>query len=149
MRSSRSAWSISTRKGRMPVAVVVVAFESVVFVVFAARQWWRSRAGGSDAVRRMAVVLLVLAVLSPTMLPWYLSWGFVIAAALAWKQRQLAVVVAVGVFLVLTFSPGGEDLLYNWPFIAGAVAVSVLAGVSLVRPDPLGLFRDDDELARV
>ncbi|MFC7615328.1 hypothetical protein ACFQV2_19320 [Actinokineospora soli] len=45
--------------------------------------------------------------------------------------------------------PGGEDLLYNWPFIACAVAVSVLAGISLLRPDPLRLFRDDDELVRV
>jgi alpha-1,6-mannosyltransferase len=127
---------------------IVRGIGAVVFVVIAARQWWRSREGGPDAVRRMAFVLLLLAVLSPTMLPWYLSWGFVIAAALAWKQRQLAILVAVGVFLVLTFSPGGEDLLYNWPFIAGAVAVSVLAGISLVRPDPLRLFRDDDELAR-
>lgn len=128
---------------------IVRGIGGAVFLVVLVRQWWLSRAGGPEAVRRMAFVLIAAAVLSPTMLPWYLSWGFVIAAALAWQARQLAILVAVGVFLVLTFSPAGEDLLYNWPYIAGAVLVSVLAGVSLLRPDPLRLFRDDDELAKV
>lgn len=128
---------------------IVRGVGAVVFFVIAARQWWASRVGGPEAVRRMAFTLIAVAVLSPTMLPWYLSWGFMIAAALAWQARQLAILVAAGVFLVLTFSPAGEDLLYNWPFIAGAVLVSVLAGISLLRPDPLRLFRDDDELVTV
>ncbi len=118
----------------------------LLFFALAARQWWLSRHGGSDAVRRMSFILFAVAVLSPATLPWYLAWGFVIAAALPWQRRQLAILVSAAVFLVLTYSPAGEDLLYNWPFIAGAVAVSVLAGFSLLRNDPLRLFGDCEEL---
>lgn len=118
----------------------------LLLIVIMARQWWRARGGGPDAVRRAAMVLFLVAILSPATLPWYLTWGFVLAAGIAWRRHQLAVLVGVAVFLVLTYSPAGEDLLYNWPFIAGAVAVSILAGVSLLRPDPLGLFTDRHEL---
>ncbi|GLZ37194.1 hypothetical protein Acsp05_08190 [Actinokineospora sp. NBRC 105648] len=121
----------------------------LIFFTIGIRQWWLSRAGGSDAVRRMSFVLFAVAVLSPATLPWYLTWGFVIAAALPWQRRQLAILVSAAVFLVLTYSPAGEDLLYNWAFIAGAVAVSILAGISLLRPDPLRLFSDHEELVSV
>ncbi|WP_018680313.1 polyprenol phosphomannose-dependent alpha 1,6 mannosyltransferase MptB [Actinokineospora enzanensis] len=121
----------------------------LAFFIIAVRQWWLARGGGSDAVRRMAFVLFALAVLSPATLPWYLTWGFMIAAALPWQRRQLAILVSAGVFLVLTYSPAGEDLLYNWLFIAGALAVSVLAGISLLRIDPLHLFGDRRELVTV
>jgi alpha-1,6-mannosyltransferase len=118
----------------------------LILIVIMARQWWLARGGGPDAVRRAAMVLLLVAILSPATLPWYLAWGFVLAAGLAWRRRQLAFVVGVAVFLVLTYSPAGEDLLYNWLFMAGAVAVSILAGVSLLRPDPLRLFADREEV---
>ncbi|WP_233158001.1 polyprenol phosphomannose-dependent alpha 1,6 mannosyltransferase MptB [Actinokineospora bangkokensis] len=118
---------------------------ALAFLAIGVRQWWLSRAGGSDAVRRMAFVLFAVAVLSPATLPWYLTWGFVIAAALPWQRRQLAILVAAAVFLVLTYSPAGEDMLYNWPFIACALAAAVLAGFSLLRVDPLGLFADRRE----
>ena len=83
---------------------------------------------------------MVVAILSPATLPWYLAWGFVLAAALRWERRQLAVQVTFAVFLVLTYTPAGDDLLYDWLFMALAAGVSVLAGLSLLRPDPLNLF---------
>jgi alpha-1,6-mannosyltransferase len=112
----------------------------IVLLWFVAKQWWLARDGGPDAVRRAAVALFAVAILSPATLPWYLTWGFVLAAGLRWERRQLAVLVTLAVFLVFTYSPAGRDLLYNWPFMAFAVAVSVLAGISLLRPDPLKLF---------
>jgi len=117
----------------------------VLMLVILVKQWWRARDGGPDAVKRAAIALLVVAVLSPATLPWYLTWGFTLAAALPWKRRQLAVQVTLAVFLVLTYTPAGDDLLYNWLFIALAAGVSVLAGVSLLRPDPLNVFGPDDE----
>lgn len=110
------------------------------------RQWWLARDGGPDAVRRAAIALFAFAVLSPATLPWYLVWGFVLAAALRWERRQLAVLVTFAVFLVLTYTPAGDDLLYDWLFMALAAGVSILAGLSLLRRDPLNLFPSREPL---
>jgi alpha-1,6-mannosyltransferase len=112
----------------------------VLIVWILVRQWWLARDGGPDAVRRAAIALFAFAVLSPATLPWYLVWGFVLAAALRWERRQLAVLVVFAVFLVLTYTPAGDDLLYNWFFMLLAAGVSILAGLSLLRRDPLNLF---------
>jgi alpha-1,6-mannosyltransferase len=127
----------------LPASPFVTAARFVgyaVLAVFAVRQWWLARHGGRDAILRMAVTLLAVAILFPPTLPWYLSWGFVIAAAFAWRQRYLAVVVAVSVFVVLVYYPTGEQAHYDWWFIACAVAGSLYAAASLLRPDPLGLI---------
>jgi alpha-1,6-mannosyltransferase len=110
------------------------------------RQWWLARDGGPDAVRRAAIALFAFAVLSPATLPWYLVWGFVLAAALRWERRQLAVLVTFAVFLVLTYTPAGDDLLYDWLFMLLAAGVSILAGMSLLRRDPLNLFHTREPL---
>jgi alpha-1,6-mannosyltransferase len=123
-----------------PFVLVTRAIGVLILVTIFLRQWWQARDGGSDAVRRMSIVLFAVALLSPATLPWYLTWGFVIAAALPWNVRRLPLVVGAAVFLVLTYSPAGEDQLYNWPFMAGAVLVSILAAKSLTTIDPLNLF---------
>ena len=123
----------------------VRAIAGLVMLIFLARQWWLARDGGPEAVRRAAIALFAVAVLSPATLPWYLTWGFVLAAGLKWERRQLAVLVGFAVFLVLTYSPSGHDLLYNWWFMAGAIGVSVLSGVALLKVDPLRLFGGREE----
>jgi len=50
------------------------------------------------------------------------------------------VLVTFAVFLVLTYTPAGDDLLYDWLFMALAAGISILAGMSLLRRDPLNLF---------
>jgi alpha-1,6-mannosyltransferase len=123
-----------------PFVTVTRAIGALILIAIFLRQWWRAREGGSDAVRRMAIVLLAVALLSPATLPWYLTWGFVIAAAMPWDVRRLPVVVGAAVFLVLTYSPAGEDQLYNYPFMAGAILVSILAAKALTILDPMNLF---------
>lgn len=112
---------------------------SLLFVAIAARQWWRARHGGTDAIRRAAFVLFAGALLSPTTLPWYLSWGMALACALPWRRRAIAVVVAASVGLILAFYPNGEQAMYNWPLVAVALFAAWLAAQSLLRFDPLGL----------
>jgi alpha-1,6-mannosyltransferase len=109
----------------------------LVFVVF--RQWWLARDGGPDAVRRAGIALFAVAILSPTTLPWYLTWGLVLTAGLPWQRRHLAVIAGIAAFMVVTYSPDGETMLYNWPFMALAIALSIVAAVSVLRPDPLRL----------
>lgn len=113
----------------------------VVLMVVACRQWWAARDGGPDAIRRAGVVLLLVAVLSPATLPWYLSWGVVLLAMGPWTLRHLQYLVVGSVMLVVVYYPQGEDGLYNWGYLAACLAGAVLAAVSLVRPDPLRLAR--------
>ena len=109
---------------------------TVLLVVLVLRQWWLARDGGPDAVRRAAIALFLVAVLSPTMLPWYLTWGLALGAALPWRPRQLAVAVGVSAFMVAPYSADGETMLYVWPLMFVALALSALAGYALLRPDP-------------
>ncbi|MEU6127872.1 polyprenol phosphomannose-dependent alpha 1,6 mannosyltransferase MptB [Saccharopolyspora sp. NPDC047091] len=104
-------------------------------------QWWRAQDGGTTAVRRAAIALLAAALLSPVVLPWYLTWSVALGCALRWTPRALSYVVGASVVLVLAYYPDGEQAMYNWPFVAVGVAAAVLAALSLVRFDPLGLNR--------
>ncbi|WP_277669517.1 polyprenol phosphomannose-dependent alpha 1,6 mannosyltransferase MptB [Saccharomonospora viridis] len=102
-------------------------------------QWWKARHGGREAILRMAITLLAVALFAPPTLPWYLTWGFVVASAFAWRRIHLAAMVAVSVFLVLVYYPTGEQSLYDWWFIIGVIAASLYGAASLWKPDPLGL----------
>ncbi|HEX2298316.1 MAG TPA: polyprenol phosphomannose-dependent alpha 1,6 mannosyltransferase MptB, partial [Pseudonocardiaceae bacterium] len=120
-----------------PFVDVLRLIGSAVFLGVLAWQWWLARDGGPDAVRRAAIVLLCSAVLAPATLPWYLTWGLALGAALPWRPRALAVVVAASAWLVLCTYPTGESGLTSWPYQLGTVAVSLLAAASLHRRDPL------------
>jgi alpha-1,6-mannosyltransferase len=119
---------------RDPFVTVTRIVGQVVLAGLVVRQWWLAREGGADAVRRAAIALFLVAVLSPTMLPWYLTWGLAIGAALPWRPRWLAVAAGVSVFMVAPYSAAGEQLLYEWPLMVLAVALSVWAGYALLRP---------------
>jgi len=119
---------------RDPFVTVTRIIGEVVLVVLVVRQWWLARDGGPDAARRAAIALFLVAVLSPTMLPWYLTWGLAIGAALPWRPRWLAAAAGVSVFMVAPYSASGEQLLYEWPLMFVAVALSAWAGYALVRP---------------
>ncbi len=125
-----------------PMQLFINIFRGIgiaVLLVVAGRQWWAARDGGPDAVRRAGVVLLAVAVLSPAMLPWYLSWGMALLAAAAWSIRGLQYMIVVSLMLIVVYYPNGEDGLYNWGYLAVCAALAVLAAVSLVRVDPLRL----------
>lgn len=112
---------------------------SLVLAAILVRQWWQARGGGVDAIRRAAISLCAVALLSPTVLPWYLTWGLALACGLVWTPRALSYVVGASVALVFGYYPDGEQAMYNWPLVAVGVTVAVLGGLSLVRFDPLGL----------
>jgi alpha-1,6-mannosyltransferase len=119
---------------RDPFVTVTRLLGLAVLVVLVVRQWWLARDGGADAVRRAAIALLLVALLSATLLPWYLTWALALGAALPWRPRWLAVAAGVSVFMVAPYSAAGEQLLYEWPLMAAAVALSAWAGHALVRP---------------
>ncbi|HEX2298835.1 MAG TPA: polyprenol phosphomannose-dependent alpha 1,6 mannosyltransferase MptB [Pseudonocardiaceae bacterium] len=122
-----------------PFITVARVIGSVVFLGILGRQWWLARDGGPEAVRRGAIVLLCAALLAPATLPWYLTWGLVLGAALPWRHRPLAAVVAASTWLVLCTYPTGESGLKSLVYQLATVAVSLLAAAALLRRDPLRL----------
>ena len=114
---------------------------SLVLAGVLAKLWWKARDGGAGAVRCAAIALLAAALLSPVVLPWYLTWATALGCAFAWTPRALAFVVGSAVALVLAYYPDGEQAMYNWPFVAVGIGAAVVAGLSLLRFDPLGLHR--------
>jgi alpha-1,6-mannosyltransferase len=124
---------------KQPFVNVSRVLGGILLVYIAVRQWWAAREGGPDAIRRAGIVLLATAVLSPAMLPWYVSWGMALLAAAAWSVRGLQIAVFFSVMLTICYYSNGEDALYNPPYLIAWGLVSVLAAVSLVRNDPLRL----------
>jgi alpha-1,6-mannosyltransferase len=124
---------------KQPFINVARVLGGILLVYIAVRQWLAARDGGADAVHRAGIVLLATAVLSPAMLPWYVSWGMALLAAAAWSVRGMQLVVFLSVMLTISYYSHGEDALYNFPYLFWWALVAVLATVSLVRPDPLRL----------
>jgi alpha-1,6-mannosyltransferase len=124
---------------KQPFINVTRVLGGILLVYIAVRQWLAARDGGADAVHRAGIVLLATAVLSPAMLPWYVSWGMALLAAAAWSVRGMQLVVFLSVMLTISYYSHGEDALYNFPYLFWWALVAVLATVSLVRPDPLRL----------
>ncbi|MGI8799324.1 MAG: polyprenol phosphomannose-dependent alpha 1,6 mannosyltransferase MptB [Pseudonocardia sp.] len=122
-----------------PFIVVARVIGVLVLLVIAWRQWWAARDGGPDAVRRAGLVLVAVAVLSPTTLPWYVTWGMALLAMGPWSPRALSLVVFASVWLVVVAFPDGESALYQPVYLAVCAAGALLAAISLRRPDPLGL----------
>ena len=108
----------------------------IALATVAARQWWLARAGGAEAVRQMAVVLALAAVLSPTTLPWYFSWALAMGAALPWTTWALSLLLAGSVWLMIVDYPNGYIELSNWPYLAVGASFAALAAISLHHPVP-------------
>lgn len=122
-----------------PFLAVTRGLGVILLLVVAFRQWWAARDGGPEAVRRAGVALLAVAVLGPTLLSWYPSWGMALLAATAWTARRLGVVLFWSLFLMVITYPDGTTAQTNVVLLIIAAALWALAAVSLRHPDPLRL----------
>lgn len=111
----------------------------VLLVAFGLVQWWRSREGGADAVRRMGITLLAVAILAPPTLPWYLTWGLAIFGATPWKRSWLAFSAGLAVLILLVYYPNGEGAMGDFWHMVCVLLAAVLTGWSMLKVDPLGL----------
>ncbi len=86
--------------------------------------WMVLHTRGHDAVRLCGLALVVLVVLSPTLWPWYLTWGVVVLAATsAQRSKAVAAVAALGMLVV---GAGGTPLLNGGDYwVAGPVLVAL------------------------
>ncbi|MEO7195141.1 MAG: polyprenol phosphomannose-dependent alpha 1,6 mannosyltransferase MptB [Pseudonocardiaceae bacterium] len=108
----------------------------LALAALAAWQCRLARAGGVAAVRQMAVMLALTAVLSPTTLPWYFTWALALGAALPWTPWGLSLLTAGSVWLMIVDYPNGFIELSNWPYLAAGAGFATLAALSL-RSDTL------------
>ena len=131
--------SIFATVPKQPFVNVMRVIGALLFLWLAVRHWLAARDAGPDIVRRAGVVLLLVAILSPALLPWYVTWGVTLLAATALSLRWLQVVAFVSPLLVIFYYPAGEDALYNPPYLLLCAAFALLAAVSLTRKDPLRL----------
>ncbi len=106
-------------------------------LVIGCRHWWAARDDGPDAIRRAGIVLLAAALLGPTLLSWYPSWGMVLLAMTAWSARGLAMVVFCSLCLMIVTYPDGGTAQYNAPLLILGASLWALAAASLLWPDPL------------
>lgn len=58
-----------------------------------------------------------------------------------WSARGLQWVVFGSIWLMIVYFPDGETALYVPHYLLACALAGVLAAVSLLRPDPLGLRR--------
>ncbi|GAA1482877.1 alpha-(1-_6)-mannopyranosyltransferase A [Gordonia sinesedis] len=124
-----------------PVLSVTRLIGAAVLAVLLVVIWWRSRADARTAVAGIAWAMLAVLLLEPSTLPWYYTWVLCVAVAFVLPGWVRAVVVGVSVFMLIVFQPDDSILFYKPVEVALALALSVLAAVSLVRPDPLRVGR--------
>lgn len=106
-------------------AVVAVVLDAIELAAGALALVVVARARRPTHVRALGVGLLVVALGSPTLWPWYLLWGITaLAVTPAQRSRTLAGVAALAMWLV---GPGGSPMIGgNGFYVAGPLALGAL-----------------------
>ncbi|MGW6565508.1 polyprenol phosphomannose-dependent alpha 1,6 mannosyltransferase MptB [Streptomyces sp. NPDC054975] len=93
---------------------------------------WRAWRGRIDPVLGLGLSLVALVALSPMVQPWYLLWGVVVVAAVAWRTLVGQVLAVVSAALVYETAPSGSTPWYG--FVAAGVVL--VLGLLWVRREP-------------
>ena len=105
----------------IPVSTgVIVSATQVVcgLVVVAGTLWLLWHAHRSNVVRAIGLALLLFAVGSPTLWPWYLAWGVtILAATTAQRSKMLAAVAGLAMLVV---GAGGSPMLHGLAYVVTA-----------------------------
>jgi alpha-1,6-mannosyltransferase len=102
----------------VPVSTsVVVSATQVVcgLLVVGGTLWLVWNANRLDVVRAIGLALVLIVVGSPTLWPWYLTWGVtLLAATTAQRSRVLAAVAGLAMLVV---GAGGSPMLNGWAYV--------------------------------
>lgn len=123
----------------VPVLVITRAVGAVVLAALLVTLWWRYRRDERTAMTGMVWAMVAVLLLEPSTLPWYYTWALSLAVALTLPERVRALVVGVSTFMLIVFQPDDSIVFYKVPEVLLALALSLLAAISLRRPDPLRL----------
>ncbi len=97
-------------------SIVVSATQIVCGVlVVGGTLWLVWNANRLDVVRAIGLALVLIVVGSPTLWPWYLTWGVtLLAATTAQRSRVLAAVAGLAMLVV---GAGGSPMLNGWAYV--------------------------------
>ncbi|MFJ5706057.1 polyprenol phosphomannose-dependent alpha 1,6 mannosyltransferase MptB [Streptomyces sp. NPDC093105] len=113
-----------------PVKAVVQKLGLLAAAAIVCLLAWRAYRGRVDPVLGLGYALVALVVLSPMVQPWYLLWGTVAVAAVAWHSRAGQLLAVVSAALVYETQPAGHTPWYGF---AAAGVVLALGAVWLRR----------------
>jgi alpha-1,6-mannosyltransferase len=105
----------------IPVSTSVVVSASQVVcgaIVVAGIVWLLWHAHRSNVVRAIGLALLLFAVGSPTLWPWYLVWGITVLAATTLQRSKL--LAAVAGLAMLVVGAGGTPMLHGLAYVVTA-----------------------------
>lgn len=131
-----SPWQVWNQQEVLPVTR---AIGTVVLGLTLVWLWWRFREDAHRAIAGVAWAMLALLLLEPSTLPWYYVWALVPAVAFVLPTRVQQLVVGISVYFLVVFQPDDSIAFYKPVESLIAIALAVLAAVSLVRRDPLRL----------
>ncbi|MFE0641380.1 polyprenol phosphomannose-dependent alpha 1,6 mannosyltransferase MptB [Streptomyces sp. NPDC058877] len=94
----------------------------------------RAYLGRLDPVLGLGLSLVALVALSPMVQPWYLLWGTVVVAAVAWRSRAGQLLGVFSAALLYETQPSGHTPWYGF-VLAGAV---LALGLLWARREPWG-----------
>ncbi|MCW2526980.1 MAG: mptA [Pseudonocardiales bacterium] len=84
----------------------------------------------------LALALLSIVVLGPTVQPWYYSWSLAIAACTLTHARWLTIFAGLSIGMVVVLRPNGVGLQMN-PAVVPILAISVALAFRALRPAEL------------
>ncbi|WP_314611848.1 polyprenol phosphomannose-dependent alpha 1,6 mannosyltransferase MptB [Streptomyces stackebrandtii] len=99
-----------------------LAVAAAVILVLA----WRAWRGVLDPVLGLGLSLVALVALSPMVQPWYLLWGTVVVAAVAWRSRAGQLLMVLSAALVYETAPSGRTPWYGFVLAGVVVAVGLV-----------------------
>lgn len=94
-----------------------------------APRWSLSR----DAWMLLAIALLTVVLLGPSVQPWYFIWALSIAGAARLPRRAVSVIAGLSLGMVAMVRPNGVGLQMN-PFVALILGLSLVLALTLLEP---------------
>jgi alpha-1,6-mannosyltransferase len=95
--------------------------------------WWRFRHDDREALKGIALAMLVVVLFVPAALPWYYTWPLAVLSALAQSRQSIALIAGFSTWIMVIFKPDGSHGMYSWLQVGLASGCAVAAWYWLAK----------------